>query len=221
MANENSIRALREERELTLEQLAEMVDLSVSYVSRLEKGGRNLSVKNLDKIAAALGVPRERILAEDRNQEVGVYGVIGAGGRIDTSSEQISDSEPLYRVTAPIDVPDGAIAFQIVGDSMWPKYDDGDIVICSMFSEHPDGVLGFPAAVETSDGSRYLKRVLRGSQPGLYHLESYNAPLMADVHVVSFSSVIATIAASQVARITEKVRRDVMRQISSKRQARA
>lgn len=64
MANENSIRALREERNLTLEQLAEMVDLSVSYVSRLEKGGRNLSVKHIDAFARAFGVPRERILSD-------------------------------------------------------------------------------------------------------------------------------------------------------------
>lgn len=62
MANENEIKALREERKLTLEQLSEMVGLSVSYVSRLEKGGRNLSVKHIDAFARAFGVPRERIL---------------------------------------------------------------------------------------------------------------------------------------------------------------
>lgn len=220
MANENSIQALREERNLTLEQLAERVGLSVSYVSRLEKGGRNLSVKHIDSLARAFGVPRERLLTEDKPQQVGVFGVIGAGGKIDTSSAQIDQAEPLYRVTAPIDVPDGALAFQVAGDSMWPRYDDGDVVICSRFSEHPDGVVGFPAAVETADGSRYLKRVLLGSAPGLYHLESYNAPLMPDVHVVSFSSVIATIAASQVARITDKIRREVMRQIKTGKAAR-
>lgn len=64
MANENAIKALREERKLTLEQLAEQVGLSVSYVSRLEKGGRNLSVKHIDAFARAFGVPRERILTE-------------------------------------------------------------------------------------------------------------------------------------------------------------
>lgn len=64
MANENSIKALREARKLTLEQLAEQVGLSVSYVSRLEKGGRNLSVKHIDAFARAFGVPRERILTE-------------------------------------------------------------------------------------------------------------------------------------------------------------
>lgn len=221
MANENSIQALREERKLTIEQLAERVGLSVSYVSRLEKGVRNLAVKHIDLFAAAFNVPRERLLSTVRPQEVSVVGVIGAGGKIDTSSAQISDSEPLYKVSAPIDVPDGALAFQVVGDSMWPKYDDGDVVICSMFSDYPDGVLGFPAAVETEDHSRYLKRVLIGSQPGLYHLESYNAPLMPDVHVVSFSSVICTIAASQVSKITDKVRRDAMRQITTNKPARA
>ena len=221
MANENSIKQLREEQDLTLEQLAERVGLSVSYVQRLEKGDRNLSVKHIDRFAEAFSVPRTRLISETPGVQIGVYGVVGAGGSIDTASAQIQDGEPLYWVQAPFDVPDGALAFHVRGESMWPKYDDGDIVICSMFSEHADGVIGFPAAVETSDGSRYLKRVLRGTKPGLYHLESYNAPLMPDVQVVSFSSVIATIAASQVAKITEKVRRDVMRQIQGGKSARA
>lgn len=65
MATSNSIKALREARELTLEQLAERVGLSVSYISRLEKGARNLSVKNIDRLAAALGVPRERLLTDE------------------------------------------------------------------------------------------------------------------------------------------------------------
>ncbi|MCO5092189.1 helix-turn-helix transcriptional regulator [Bosea sp. (in: a-proteobacteria)] len=65
MTNENAIQALREARGLTQEQLAERVGLSISYVSRLEKGRRNLSVKHIDRFAAALGVPRERLLTKE------------------------------------------------------------------------------------------------------------------------------------------------------------
>lgn len=62
MDPKNNIRALRSDRDVTLEQLAERSGLSVSYLHRLERGERNLSVKNIDKIAGALGVDRSELI---------------------------------------------------------------------------------------------------------------------------------------------------------------
>lgn len=186
------------------------------------------TVETIRKIAMALDVSPEWLAyglgpgPSDApvGSTLGVIGYIAGGGSIDTSSEQINHADPIFEVRVPFPVPEDALAFQIKGPSMWPRYDDGDVIICSRFSEHPDGVIGFPAGVETADGSRYLKRVLNGSRPGLYHLESYNAPLMTDVQVVSFSSVIAVIPASQVKTVTDHVRRNVLRQIKSGKVAR-
>lgn len=146
---------------------------------------------------------------------VGVFGYIGAGGSIDTSTAQIDDHEPLFEVQVPFPLPDDALAFQIQGESMWPKYDSGDVIVCSRFADHPGAVIGHTAAVETAEGARYLKRVLLGSKPGLYHLMSYNAPEMMDVAVVSFSEVIAAIPAAQVKAIAHEARRSVIRQIKA------
>lgn len=195
----------------------------------LRNPGSSPTVETIRKIAIALDVSPEWLAyrhgegPEDSQtgSTVGVIGYIAAGGAIDTSSEQINRADPLFEVRVPFPIPDDALAFQVKGPSMWPRYDDGDVIVCSRFSEHPDGVIGFPAGVETADGSRYLKRVLHGSQPGLYHLESYNAPLMPDVHVVSFSSVIAVIPASQVKTVTDQMRRNVVRQIKTGRVARS
>lgn len=52
--SENRIGQLREAAGLTLEQLAEAAELSVSYLSRLQAGTRPLSQKNARKIANAL-----------------------------------------------------------------------------------------------------------------------------------------------------------------------
>jgi transcriptional regulator with XRE-family HTH domain len=45
---------MRAERRLSQEQLAELADMSVAYVSGIERGLRNVSVLNLVKLAEAL-----------------------------------------------------------------------------------------------------------------------------------------------------------------------
>lgn len=67
----NRIKIVRKERGLTLDDLAEKTGLSVSYVQRMENGERNLSMKNLNKIAGALEVaPAELIEARSEDQRV-------------------------------------------------------------------------------------------------------------------------------------------------------
>jgi transcriptional regulator with XRE-family HTH domain len=54
------VRSLRHERGLTQQSLAESLDLSVAYVSLIERGGRNPPYTTVIAIAHALGVsPRE------------------------------------------------------------------------------------------------------------------------------------------------------------------
>ncbi|BDG07561.1 helix-turn-helix domain-containing protein [Anaeromyxobacter paludicola] len=50
------IRLLRRKRGLTQEDLAEALDLSVAYVSLIERGGRNPPFTTVVAIAQALGV---------------------------------------------------------------------------------------------------------------------------------------------------------------------
>lgn len=47
--------ALRLEREVTQEALAELLDVPVQHVSRIE-GGQNITLETLERIAIALGV---------------------------------------------------------------------------------------------------------------------------------------------------------------------
>ena len=70
MANDNltvqvilsrNIRFIRKERYLTQEQLAERTDLTVKYISHLERGLSFPSADTLDKLATALDVPVYRL----------------------------------------------------------------------------------------------------------------------------------------------------------------
>jgi transcriptional regulator with XRE-family HTH domain len=51
------IRALRQDRGLSQERLAEMAGVHRTYLSSLERGERNVSLDNIYAIAEALGVP--------------------------------------------------------------------------------------------------------------------------------------------------------------------
>jgi transcriptional regulator with XRE-family HTH domain len=52
-----AIRSLRRDRGLSQETLAALADIDRSYMSSIERGLRNVSVLNVARIAAALGVP--------------------------------------------------------------------------------------------------------------------------------------------------------------------
>ena len=51
------LRELRKARGLSQEALAHVCDLDRTYVGGVERGERNISLVNIERIAAALGVP--------------------------------------------------------------------------------------------------------------------------------------------------------------------
>jgi transcriptional regulator with XRE-family HTH domain len=59
------VREQRRTRGMTQEALAEALDLSVAYVSLIERGGRNPPYTTVVAIARALGVPTSRIATDD------------------------------------------------------------------------------------------------------------------------------------------------------------
>lgn len=65
-----NVRALRTERKLTQEQLADLCDLHRTYVGAIERGDRNVSLKNIVIIAQALNVePSELLLYKKELKE--------------------------------------------------------------------------------------------------------------------------------------------------------
>ena len=50
------LRQLRKQKDLSQEQLAAKADLHRTYISDIERGARNVSLQNIEKIAKALGM---------------------------------------------------------------------------------------------------------------------------------------------------------------------
>lgn len=135
-----------------------------------------------------------------------IAGKIGAGAEIFTEFEQ-TPTEGFFEVEAPFPVPEDAIAFEVSGDSMLPRYDAGDIVICWREGAHVDEMIGWEAAVRTQDGRRFLKRISRGSKRGLYDLESHNSPTIKDVKIDWAASIAAVVRAGQCKKLGPLSRR--------------
>jgi len=58
-----AVRKLREDKELTQEQLAEFSEMHVTYISQIERGIKNLSLFNIVRVAHALGVSPAELFA--------------------------------------------------------------------------------------------------------------------------------------------------------------
>lgn len=59
------IRKFRMEAGLSQEALAEIAELDRTYVSGIERGKRNVSLKNIYKLATALKIPPYKLLQND------------------------------------------------------------------------------------------------------------------------------------------------------------
>lgn len=63
-----AVRELRERRQLTQDSLAERADLQRTYVVEVERGRRNVTLRNIARLCEALEVPMAELmqLMEDR-----------------------------------------------------------------------------------------------------------------------------------------------------------
>ncbi|MEL7190501.1 MAG: helix-turn-helix transcriptional regulator [Pseudomonadota bacterium] len=78
----NRIRDIRKAKGMTLAELAEACDppTTAQTIGRLETGMRNLSIKWMDKIGAALGVDPESLVRSETNQAPQIVAELGADG---------------------------------------------------------------------------------------------------------------------------------------------
>ena len=56
------LKKARKEKELTQEQLAEKIDVSIAFLSRIERGSSQINLKRLSQICEILGITEGEIL---------------------------------------------------------------------------------------------------------------------------------------------------------------
>lgn len=182
-------------------RLAEECDTTQSSVSRWLDGSEpsGSTLERLKELAFSLGILES---ARSGQTKVALVGLIGAGAVIDTAHADDNGDE---WVDLPFSLPDELIAFEVVGESMLPVYESGEIVVCLRNQVRAtDDYVGKRAAVRTADGARYIKRIMRGPRKGRYDLESWNARTMENVQIAWVGEIVATIPPWSVRRLARK-----------------
>lgn len=171
------IRQAREAKDMSQEELGTQLGLNKSTIQRYESGQvQRIKLPILENMAKILDVnPNWLILKSDDPKpfhessniatvmgsqniyNIPVFGTVSAGFGAYASSE-IIDYIPVI-ITNPADVED-TISIKVGGDSMYPKIEDGDIIIVRRQTSVDNGDI----AVVLLDGDEGLvKKVVYGS----------------------------------------------------------
>jgi repressor LexA len=138
---------------------------------------------------------------------VPIMGRIGAGAVIEPEHEQVPP-EGLGEIHLPFPIAEETIAFEVSGDSMLPKYENGDIIVVYREQRHPvSSFYGEEAAVRLKTGERYLKTVERGKSPSVVNLISFNAKPINGVKLEWIGEICLTLPRGQIARMRSKTAR--------------
>lgn len=166
--------------DLTQTEFGDELGVSQSTVSRWLKGQK----PDIDHWLALVALAaRHEYPVPDRfgKDAVPVIGYVGAGAEIfvwDDHAQGAGFDEILAPYgTAP------AIGLIVRGPSMYPRYEDGDIIVCSDIDHDPVSLIGRDCYVKLLDGRAFLKRLRQGSEPGRFTLRSHNAPDIENVQL--------------------------------------
>ena len=113
--------------------------------------------------------------------------------------------EGLGEVKLPFPVAEETIAFEVSGDSMLPKYENGDVIVVYREQRHPlSSFYGEEAAVRLKSGERYLKTIERGKSPSVVNLTSFNAKAINGVKLEWIGEICMTLPRGQIERLRAK-----------------
>ncbi|MFH1343551.1 MAG: XRE family transcriptional regulator [Pseudomonadota bacterium] len=135
---------------------------------------------------------------------VPIMGRVGAGAVIEPEHEQVPP-EGLGEIELPFPISEETIAFEVSGDSMLPKYENGDIIVVFKEQQHPvSSFYGEEAAVRLKTGERYLKTIERGKSPTQVNLTSFNAKPINGVRLEWIGEICVTLPRGQIERLRAK-----------------
>jgi repressor LexA len=173
--------------------LADAMGVRAGAVSEILSGIRLIKASEIAPIMEYL-----------RLNSVPIMGRVGAGASIEPEHEQVPP-EGLGEIELPFPIAEETIAFEVAGDSMLPKYENGDVIVVFREQRHPlSSFYGEEAAVRLKTGERYLKTIERGKSPSVVNLKSFNAKPIVGVKLEWIGEICLTLPRGQIERLRSK-----------------
>lgn len=156
--------------------LAAKLGIDQSSVSKMLSGKRLLHTHEIELAAEYLDEAAPVPMVE-------IAGIVGAnpdGTIVHAEGQGTGDFAPL-----PLGVSDRAVALEVRGHSMRGLADDGALIYYEDRRDppDPDSMLGHMVVVGLDTGEVLVKRLMRGSEDGLYDLESAVGVVRRDARV--------------------------------------
>lgn len=160
--------------------LARLLDLPAPRIVEMINGTRNVHVREVPAMAAYLEMPEARLMEMLTGRKtparpagtdaIPYYGYVGAGDQVHPFD---GDDAPADYVDTPPGLKNGA-ALVVRGHSMVPMFQEGDVLYFEQKQLTPEQAIGRECIVQVKDGPRLVKRLMRGSRKGRFHLVSLN-----------------------------------------------
>lgn len=175
------IRRARKMLGLTQQHFADQLGVTQPTVHRWEKGFYDPDERALQRLAALTQLSPAYFRYGDgeggghKGRTAPLLGRVGNGAQIRLFDDQQPD-RPVEKVEAPI-AATGIVALQVDGDSLYPVYQDNDLIFFMRDPSLPEAeFLARECVVKLADGAMLLRRVMRDGQRGRYTLVSHHAP---------------------------------------------
>ena len=196
---------------------------AIRNIRRAAKNGTHdgITTSTLIPLAKALETTPGWLLDGQGDEEASEALTVPVVGRVGASNDGLVIFTTAHETGDVVPIPPGgtmnARALQVTGHSMRGFADDGALLY---FEEQrlpptPD-MLGYVVVLETVDGEVLVKRLLRGSRPGLYDLESLSGPTLHDRELAWAANITAITPPARPARSSGPWSRDAaygMRQL--------
>src|SRR5450755_4706646 len=125
---------------------------------------------------------------------VPIMGRVGAGAIIEPEHEQVPP-EGLGEVELPFPIAEETIAFEVAGDSMLPKYENGDVIVVYRDQRHP------LTSFYGEEAAGRLKTIERGTSANFVNLTSFNAKPINGVKLEWIGEICVTLPRGQIERL--------------------
>jgi len=172
-------------------QASREAGLSESAIYNLQRGAKGKiptkggNASTFVALAPVLGTTPGWLMTGDGGEAttVPVVGYIGAGQEFHPIDDHAKGAG-IDEVPALPGLPPDAVALEIRGDSMHPRYFDGEVLFYRRDQRPPSELLGYREhVVQLKDGRILVKRLRPGTKKNRFHLWSYNAELLEDQEV--------------------------------------